>query len=155
MYQDNIALDEPCNIHNLFNTRLQLQWQFESWRDKLGLECSLLTTDELDRNQSINGNSLRFRLNLSIHYYRVVLLMNGPVLIALMKETRYGSQDRSAEVLLEQAVPIIRQHFGTLRDLHSVMKAVLSYDSTFLDQNNAWWLCNYTGQQSLTCCQNH
>lgn len=143
MYYDNIDTNEPSSAEALISTRTTFQWQLEAWRRGVSPACRIMTGDGLSTDTA-STDTERFRFVLSIHYYRAVLLLNAPALLAVLRETMDSTAADDWNSLLEHAVPIVRHEFSALRDLHQIMSATLAKGRSFLDQNNAWWLCNYT-----------
>ncbi|KAK5079948.1 hypothetical protein LTR70_009104 [Exophiala xenobiotica] len=143
MYHDNIDINEPSGAEALISTRTTFQWQLEAWRRGVNPAYHIMTGDGLITGTA-STDTERFRFVLSIHYYRAVLILNAPALLAVLRETMDITVADDWKALLEHAVPIVRHEFSALRDLHGIMSATLAKGRSFLDQNNAWWLCNYT-----------
>jgi len=151
LYHDNIDTCEPIGAEALISTRTTFQWRLEEWRRGVNTGCRIMAGAELNAETASNDIE-RFRFVLSIHYYRAVLLLNAPALLAIMRETMDSRASNDWTSLLEHAVPIVRHEFGALRDLHQVMSYTLARGHSFLDQNNAWWLCNYTCKlRNMSC----
>jgi len=150
MYHDNIDADESSSLQDMLSTRLSLQWVCENWRQKMDPSCLVIASHELSNLSAVSGNALRFRLVLSVHYYRLMLLINAPVMLKVLSEP-LSTPLPGHEVgsLLEHAVPVLKHEFSILRDLHQVMCTILNFEDVFLDWNAAWWLCNYTSEYKL------
>lgn len=139
VYHDNID-DEPVSARMLLASRSSIHWQLTSWREEAAKSFPILAQGDLVLTSSTISDSTRLRLILSIHFYRAVLLVNGPVILAVLRKTMC----EELPDLLENIVPIVRHEFTTIRNLHYVLSTALSHPRGFLDQNAAWFLCNYT-----------
>ena len=147
MYHDNIDPDETVSARDMLSARLSLQWEFEDWRGKLDPSCLIIVGDDLNNLFVGSSNALRFRLILSIHYYRLVMLINAPVVVKVLSEALDAQlSGHNVDSLLEHAMPVLRHELGALQNLHQVICTILNFESVFLDQNDAWWLCNYTSE---------
>lgn len=145
LYNDNIDIEEPISAQSILAKRLPIHWQLENWRRQLGAKYRIISNDELALASAALSDDDRFRLVLSVHYYRIAILVNGPALVHVLSETLHklhSSED--CEMLLENVVPVIRNEFSALRDLHKTVSTVLSLDQSFLDSNGVWFLLNYT-----------
>lgn len=146
MYEENIEREEPMSIWTLLSSRLQSFRQFEEWRCSLDHRVRPLTGEELDTLLTTQSDITWFRLSLSIHWYRALVILNGPVLTRLLdlavNDSRLGDD---ANTIFDQCAPIVKHEFTILHNLQDCLSAVLARGDGFIDQNNAWWLCNHTG----------
>ncbi|KIX03160.1 uncharacterized protein Z518_06711 [Rhinocladiella mackenziei CBS 650.93] len=148
LYNDNVESDEPTRIQDIIAQRLSLQWELDGWRQHADPSCQVISGSELDwGSPSFPSDNFRFRLVLSAHYYRAVMLINAPVIIHVLSETVHTQRPKQdSDLVSEHVVVIVRHDFKVVRELHQIIQTMSTYDERFLDQSNAWWLCNYTSQ---------
>lgn len=143
MYQHNIEREESPSTWSLLATRLQLFHLLEEWHRKLDPCLKLITPQEIKRilpPQRIEG---RFRLSLTMHYYRALIMLNGPVLTVLLDIVVASSHgDAEVKSLVEQCVPTLRGDLVALESLHQML-SVSSQSESFLNHHNMWWFCNH------------
>lgn len=92
-----------------------------------------------------------------MHYYRALIMLNGPVLTQLLDLVVSSSQaDDEAKSLLEQCVPTLQSDLVVLEHLHQII-CVISRAEGFMNQNNISWLCNHasTNQYHPTTIDNN
>ncbi|KAF1922260.1 uncharacterized protein M421DRAFT_379949 [Didymella exigua CBS 183.55] len=143
MYQHNIEREESLSTWTLLATRLKLFHLFEEWNRKLDPGLELITPQEVSTILSSQRVEDRFRLSLTMHYYRALILLNGPVLTQVL-DIAIGSSHTNAEAVpfVEHCLPTLRSDFVALENMHQIL-SVLSQSEDFLNQNNMWWLCNH------------
>ena len=145
LYQHNIEREEQPNIWELLASRLKLCRQFEGWRHNLDHRLKLVTPQEASTIFTVQSSDARFRLSLTMHYYRVLIMLNGPVLSQLLDlAVNHATTDDDLQSLFEQCVPVLTNNFGVLKSLHQIL-CVTARAENFLNQNNAWWLSNHAG----------
>lgn len=132
-------------------SRPELQWKLDEWRLKLPSCYELISSnyenefEELERN-----NTFRFRLVLSIHYHRAVILLNAPLLmLTLINVVNDTDRRDSFEAFMDHIIPIVASSYENARHLLYAINIASRATDSLLDQNNAWWLCNYSGMSRI------
>lgn len=148
LYEDNIERGEIPDVWVALNSRLLLLQRLEQWR--CGLDQSLLLVDpsEPGNSSETTNASFRFRLSLSIHYYRASLLLNGSVMTNLLELVVNENLTGKQSTLLDQCIPLIKHELLALQNTHKVFCLVLRQGESFINQNNMWWTCSHTGGRS-------
>lgn len=150
MYEDNIETENSLSVWDLMKSRLKLFQDFEQWRHGLDPSFAPLHDDTLKGVLVSNSNISHFRLALSIHYFRALMLLNGPVLTKLLDcAVSESVSEAESQMLFEQCIPVIRHETSLLQDAHKVLFVSSTKGESFLDQSNAWWLCNHAGKWDL------
>jgi hypothetical protein len=145
IYEDNIEREEVLDLWTSLSSRLQLLQKLEQWRHALDQSLLLIDPSEPGHTLETTKASFRFRLSLSIHYYRTLMLIDGPILTILLDLVVHDKLTEQWGFLFDQCIPLVGQELLILRNTHHVLSLVLRKGESFINVNNIWWACSHTG----------
>ncbi|KAH7133718.1 fungal-specific transcription factor domain-containing protein [Dactylonectria macrodidyma] len=87
---------------------------------------------------------------LSMWYYRTVVLISTPVLMAILEQvTSSAAGGEMSGMLKDVAVSVLKRDWEAIREFHTILSTILRRARPFLKSNAIWWVCNFT---ALTVC---
>ncbi|CZR63519.1 uncharacterized protein PAC_13416 [Phialocephala subalpina] len=146
LYDYNIESLTPFTLDELIIKRIQLSSMLEQWRENSSSSsCHILAETDFGKWTLSSYSTNRFNILLSIQYYAMILLINGPILARLLQEGVQSRQHgRETMLLLETMIPMIKNDLSAAKELRELIHIAVTCSETFLDFNGAWWMCNYT-----------
>jgi hypothetical protein len=153
LYNHNID-SESLPLHELLIKRLQLSWQLEQWRQNTASFCDILSEIDLCQQSRVPNVTNRLQVLLSIQYYSVTLLINGPVLTKFLSEgvnKKHSPRDKT--MLIDSIMPVIKSEIKTARELLIIIDGATACGESFFDCNAAWWNCNYISEWLVRDCR--
>jgi hypothetical protein len=146
VYEHNIGRETSLSAWSLLALRLQLYQRFEEWRQQLDPRLRLIMPQEIGTVLALHIGEDRFRISLTVHYYRALIMLNGSVVKQLLDIVISSSRlDEAAESLFEQCVPTVKSDLAVLENLHEIL-CVVSQAEDFMNHNNARWLSNHASK---------
>lgn len=143
VYQHNIGREISLSTWSLLALRLQLYQRFEEWRQQLDPRLRLITPQEICTVLTSRIEENRFRITLTVHYYRALIMLNGPVIKNLLDVVVGSSSvDEADESLFEQCVPTIKSDLVVLENLNQIL-CIISQSEEFMNHNNVRWISNH------------
>ena len=143
VYQHNIGREISLSTWSLLALRLQLYQRFEEWRQQLDPRLRLITPQEICTVLTSRIEENRFRITLTVHYYRALIMLNGPVIKNLLDVVVGSSSvDEADESLFEQCVPTIKSDLVVLENLNQIL-CIISQSEEFMNHNNIRWISNH------------
>ncbi|CAN9242268.1 unnamed protein product [Alternaria alternata] len=143
VYQHNIGREISLSTWSLLALRLQLYQRFEEWRQQLDPRLRLITPQEICTVLTSQIEENRFRITLTVHYYRALIMLNGPVIKNLLDIVVNSSRaDEADESLFEQCVPTIKSDLVVLENLNHIL-CIISQSEEFMNHNNVQWISNH------------
>jgi hypothetical protein len=143
VYQHNIGREISLSTWSLLALRLQLYQRFEEWRQQLDPRLRLITPQEICTVLTSQIEENRFRITLTVHYYRALIMLNGPVIKNLLDIVVNSSRaDEANESLFEQCVPTIKSDLVVLENLNHIL-CIISQSEEFMNHNNVRWISNH------------
>ena len=143
----NFESAEALDIQEIIPRRLRLSYQLEKWRQDISPFCTILSEHDLGLLSPSTNDAVRFQIMLSIHYYRVALLINGPVLTRILAESFDGKRnERRFVLILDDALPAVKNDYLAAKCLQTIIHSLCTQMEPFLNRNGAWWICNYTSE---------
>jgi hypothetical protein len=143
VYQHNIGRGISLSTWSLLALRLQLYQRFEEWRQQLDPRLRLITPQEICTVITSQIEENRFRITLTVHYYRALIMLNGPVIKDLLNiVVGSSSVDEAAESPFEQCVPTIKSDLVVLEKLNQIL-CIISQSEEFMNHNNVRWISNH------------
>jgi hypothetical protein len=88
----------------------------------------------------------KYSILLSLYYYRVAMLVNAPLLLAVLRHVATTPEPSEHGVHVNVAVSILQAYLKTLVGFHSLLCTLLRIQRSFLRRNAVWWLCNYMSE---------
>lgn len=151
LYDENVDSPHPRDTYKLISNRLQLSWKLEEWRETLSVLGGLVSISELIPDSAIPNDTttLRLRILLTIQYYRIAMLINYPVLAALLDQivkSKNSQDERAFTFLRETATPVVKHDWLAAKELCQILHALSTATAAFLDPSTDWWTCNYTSK---------
>ncbi|KAH7137352.1 fungal-specific transcription factor domain-containing protein [Dactylonectria estremocensis] len=87
---------------------------------------------------------------LSLFYYRTVVLVGTPVLMAILEQvTSSAAGGDLSGMLKDVAASVLKRDWEAIREFQTLLSAILRRARPFLKSNAVWWVCNFT---ALTVC---
>ena len=143
VYQHNIGRDISLSTWSLLALRLQLYQRFEEWRQQLDPRLRLITPQDICTVLTSPLDENRFRISLTVHYYRALIMLNRPVIERLLDiSVSSSSLDEAAESLFEQCVPTVKSDLVVLENLNQII-CIISQSEHFITHNNIQWISNH------------
>lgn len=84
----------------------------------------------------------KYEALLSIHYYRTVLLVNGPLLSSVLERSALPDSDDS-DILQDVSVSMLKRDFAATKELSEMLSFISRGNPAFFGCNAIWWMCNY------------
>ncbi|KAK9451824.1 C6 transcription factor [Limtongia smithiae] len=147
IYDCNIGLPSELGLGSLTVKTIELLSQLAQWREKIGPRGILSTQVDLDSWDVAEFQSKCYMLLLSVYYYRTIMLVSGPVLMAVLdrRVTEQDSDDSYATGFLRDATgSVLRSDLQAVKEFGRILECLLRRDSAFFKRNAAWWVCNFT-----------
>lgn len=148
LYDDNVEGPHLSDVYKLVSNRLQLSCQLEEWRQSITSFGGLVSPSELSPDPPImHDSTLRLRILLTIQYYRIAMLINYPIIAALLDHcVKKTNNEPASEFLREAATPVVKNDLLAAKELCRILHTVTKPAALFLDPTTDWWTCNYTSQ---------
>lgn len=144
---DSACLNSP---QELLGNRIQLLWQLGKWRESLQPAYSIVTAAEVDESDSASFDTEKFQILLSIQYYRLLLLINGPIITAFLNFVIVEHSDKMGLGLLMEAIgSVIMNDIVAAKEVQGIVHTVTVTSESFWDRNAAWLTSNYTSKWSI------
>jgi len=106
---------------------------------------------DLSELSSSTSDAVRFQIMLSLHYYRVSLLINEPILTRILSAIIDSqTNEREIAMILDDALPAAKNDYIAAKCLQAIINSICVQLEPFLNRNGAWWICNYTSKGSDT-----
>ncbi|KAL3469795.1 hypothetical protein BJX99DRAFT_267878 [Aspergillus californicus] len=155
LYDENIDLADRSQSPTLLAKWTEVTWRTDEFRDGLStlggpvsgaeLPTLLITMPSIE-----DGHRLAVRILLSIHYNRLRMLANFPLIIhgLSMSMQLEGEEETSSSLrinrLRQRLSQILHEDGDAAREVCAVISALSTYRQTFIDEFAAWYTCNYT-----------
>ncbi|KAM5354985.1 hypothetical protein ACJ41O_001631 [Fusarium nematophilum] len=142
-------IDPPgrLTVEDLLGKTLNLSLRLEQWR--ISSVGSILTSDvDLDSWTTDDFQSQRNSTLLSVFYYRTMLLVHGPLLMAVLEAATRNAQESLPRVLKNTVTCLLDDDLTAVAGFCQLIRGILTRNPTFLKCNAIWWTCNYAGQFS-------
>ncbi|KAK5213143.1 hypothetical protein LTR41_000722 [Exophiala xenobiotica] len=150
MYNHNVEIPEQRSLPDLIRDSHELFRRLQEWRETVSQFGGLVSAAEL---ADIDGSYevMRLRILLSLHYYRLFLMMSWPIIIAFANALLDGVAEIHPGQSLpwEEYTPVASADWFAVRELCAMIHAITRAAEPFLHSNAAWYTCNYI---SLTAC---
>ncbi|QLI71564.1 uncharacterized protein G6M90_00g084160 [Metarhizium brunneum] len=85
----------------------------------------------------------RYTILSSLYHYRVTMLVNAPLLLAVLWHVLTAADTGDSDLHVNIAMSILQAYLQTINNFHNLLCTILRIQRSFLRQNAAWWLCNY------------
>ncbi|KAM5380818.1 hypothetical protein ACJZ2D_003342 [Fusarium nematophilum] len=137
-------IDPPgrLTVEDLLGKTLNLSLRLEQWR--ISSVGSILTSDvDLDSWTTDDFQSQRNSTLLSVFYYRTMLLVHGPLLMAVLEAATRNAQESLPRVLKNTVTCLLDDDLTAVAGFCQLIRGILTRNPTFLKCNAIWWTCNY------------
>lgn len=147
LYRGNLAPSNHLHSQAILTARLQLSSRLHKWRIDCSTFCDIIVDHDLSTLLTPATDLARYSVLLSIAYYRVGLLINGPVVSELLLHASKIEGD-VVEALRqpEESIPAVKDGFAMAKALHALIRNLCLQIEPFFDHNMAWWMCNYASE---------
>ncbi|KAK5307897.1 hypothetical protein LTR99_000869 [Exophiala xenobiotica] len=144
MYNHNVEIPEQRSLPDLIRDSHELFRRLQEWREAISPFGDLVSSAEL---ADIDGSYevLRLRILLSLHYYRLFLMMSWPIIIAFANALLDGVAEihPGQSLSWEEYTPVASADWFAVRELCAMTHAITRATEPFLHSNAAWYTCNY------------
>lgn len=146
LYNNNNDILEQRRAQELLQIRNKLVQRLQSWRETILEFGGLIPNSELQALGNGFFDVHRFRVLLSVHYYRLSMLMNWPVIITFLENIVEDQNICYLDLSLSWAdfLPVINNDWQAVEELGAVIRSITVAPGFFLHSNAAWFICNYT-----------
>ncbi|KIX05575.1 uncharacterized protein Z518_06447 [Rhinocladiella mackenziei CBS 650.93] len=154
MYNDNVDAPQARSVPDLVGDYSELIKRLREWRETISHFGGLVSAADLNHAANGSFDTLRLRILLSIHYYRLSLMMAWPVTITFVDMFRENQIDIRPVgcPLWEDFAPVAKDDWLAAKELSGVIHAITTTAEPFVHSNAAWYTCSYTLWSALTVC---
>lgn len=147
MHASNIVSACDLTLNELVPHVMESLRQLEQLRIDAAPYKLLVGNTTADSWLAADFDNERHAVLLSLYYYRVTVLVNAPLLLALLRHVSTPAADPiDSGVHAKVAVSILQTYLQTINDFHNLLCAILRIQRSFLRRNAVWWLCNYMSE---------
>jgi hypothetical protein len=149
LYAGNFDSSNNLSAQELLISRLDLSHQLSEWRQHCTELGDLNPVEKLLTLDTSLTDHARCQVHLSISYYRVQLMVNGPVLTTILRSAS-GDKIFDAKIVrqLDESLPSIKDDFAAAKALHVIVRSLCLQEESFFDRSLAWWTCNYSSERA-------
>lgn len=149
IYSSNIGATQ-MQPRDLTLKAIELQDQLERWRDHNAHFAILSSKSDLSSWSADMFQPEAHVILLSLFYYRTVMLVSTPVLMAVLEQvTNPASGSELSGMLRDVSASVLKRDWEAIRRFQKTLSAILRNARPFLKANAVWWVCNFT---ALTVC---
>ncbi|KIX92185.1 uncharacterized protein Z520_12066 [Fonsecaea multimorphosa CBS 102226] len=151
MYNYNVETLQERRLPDLGRTYNELFGRLEEWRESIAPFGGLVSVPTLRDLANGSFDTLRLQILLSMHYYRLRLLIGWPILISFvdMLVESVTKPHLGQSFPSEEYTAMVNADWLAIRELGGIVHAVVVAVEPFLHSNAAWYTCNYL---ALTVC---
>ncbi|KAK7414051.1 hypothetical protein QQX98_007083 [Neonectria punicea] len=129
---------------------VELLDKLEQWRGHNTHFAILNSKSDIDSWSPETFQAQAHVLLLSIYYYRNIMLVSAPILMATLEQvTNHASGDDAPSMLKDISASVLRRDWKAIQEFQRILSAILRRSRVFLKGNAVWWVCNFT---ALTMC---
>ncbi|KAH6974335.1 fungal-specific transcription factor domain-containing protein [Ilyonectria sp. MPI-CAGE-AT-0026] len=147
VYNFNISASNDIDFDEVAAKTFDLSRRIDRWRQSCQ-PFKIPNRDLKSYTTSMGMGARKYEALLSIHYYRTVLLVNGPLLSSVLERSALCHSDDS-DVLQDVSVSMLRRDFAATKELSGMLSFISRGNPAFFGCNAIWWMCNYG---ALTLC---
>ncbi|PYH93843.1 hypothetical protein BO71DRAFT_430575 [Aspergillus ellipticus CBS 707.79] len=126
LYNSNIETDQRPDPGKLLSKRVELIWQLECWRDSLASVDGLVAMSDLDTLPVTKNDVFDVRIMLSIQYYRLLMVINFPIIALLLESLGERNENSCTLNQLRQAVvPVIQNDWNAVTQFRHIVQAIM------------------------------
>ncbi|KHO00389.1 uncharacterized protein MAM_01167 [Metarhizium album ARSEF 1941] len=142
MHNSNITSTHDLTLSELVPRVMESLRQLEN----LGKDASrytLVSNQTADTWLATDLDEQRYTILSSLHRYRVDMLVNAPLLLAVLRHVSTTDDPSDSDLYVQVAVSILQAYLQKINDFHNLLCSILRIQPSFLRRNAVWWLCNY------------
>ncbi|TWU74259.1 hypothetical protein ED733_004618 [Metarhizium rileyi] len=143
MHDSNITSTHDLTLSELVLHVVELLRRLEKLRRDAAPHILLVSNEAAHAWLVADLDRHRREVLSSFYHYRVTMLVNAPLLLAVLRHISTPAEPVDSELHVGIAVSILQAYLQKLDDLHNLLCTVLRIQQSFLRRNAAWWLCNY------------
>ena len=141
LHTSNLRSHGSLRMPDLVSKIMELLQQLEGRRAS-ATGFSFPVTDA-DIAHPSSSNSRKHDIVLTLYYYRALMLINSPLLLAVLRYVSNPQRDADVNMHLNVAMSLLQNYLRAIIDFHKLLCGILSLHRAFLRCNAVWWLCNY------------
>lgn len=145
MYNFNISSANHTDYDDLVTKTLKLSRQIDTWRKSSSPFQVPVADSTTCASTSGSLGAEKYEVLLSIHYYRTVLLVNGPLLMGTL-ESVARCDGLVPDISQDVATSLLKRDFVATKELSKILSCIVQGDPAFFRRNASWWICNYGGE---------
>lgn len=146
MHTSNITSTYDLTLSQLVPHVMELLRQLEVLRNDATPYTLLVSKINMNGWLAADFDSERYAILLSLYYHRVALLINAPLLLAVLGYISTLSENKDPGVHVRLAMTILQTYLQTIEEFHNLLCTILRVQRAFLKRNGVWWLCNYMSE---------
>lgn len=144
VYNFNISASNHIDFDEVAAKTFDLSRKIDRWRQNCQ-PFKIPNRDLKSCTTSMGMSAGKYEALLSIHYYRTVLLVNGPLLSGVLERSALSHSDDS-DILQDVSVSMLRRDFAATKQLSEMLSFISRGNPAFFGCNAIWWMCNYGGK---------
>ncbi|KAE8337811.1 hypothetical protein BDV24DRAFT_177280 [Aspergillus arachidicola] len=145
LYNRDIEVSTSYKTHTLITQWTDLCWKNKEWSENLSTIGGLVLSSELAGFPVAMDCHTAVRILLSIHYYRLRMLVNFPLVAHfLVLLTNSPHEPQLLSRLRERLPQVLQNDWDAVRKLSRIISSLSTAHKTFINTFAAWYTCNYT-----------
>ncbi|KAH7391590.1 hypothetical protein BKA64DRAFT_756773 [Cadophora sp. MPI-SDFR-AT-0126] len=145
MYNYNVEGLEKEDFRDLIHKYNRLAGLTQAWCKSISPFGGLVSAAELQGVIDGSYEPLRLRILLSIHYYRISLVIAWPIIASFLRMITESPIETHSDQFLSWThfTIVARAAWLATRELGGIIQALVMSSESFLRSNAAWFTCNY------------
>ncbi|OOO12231.1 hypothetical protein OAory_01087010 [Aspergillus oryzae] len=145
LYNGNIEVPTNDKTHALVTRWTDLCWKNEQWSQNLSTIGGLVLASELAGFPVPMDCHTAVRILLSIHYYRLRMIVNFPLIAHFLVLLRDSSSEPQIVDRLKERLPqVLQNDWDAVRKIFRIISSLSTAHETSVNTFAAWYTCNYT-----------
>ncbi|KAK2612627.1 hypothetical protein QQS21_001399 [Conoideocrella luteorostrata] len=143
IHASNISATHELNLSELVSHVMDLLRRLEHARSCMSPFELVLSGVDMSAWSASTFETERHAIVLSLYHYRATMLINAPLLLAVLRSISSISESNELRMQLNVAMSILQTYLQTIDSFHKLLCGILAQQRLFLRSNAVWWLCNY------------
>lgn len=143
MYSSNISSSHDLSLPDLITLAIGLVQKVDSVRENARSNSRLLPIVNPQSWTEADFEANRHVVLLNLFSYRTLMLINAPLLLAVLHSIANLENNSTISVHLRVGMSMLHTYYQTINDFHELLNTILSNSRSFLRRNAVWWPCNY------------
>ncbi|KAH7007465.1 fungal-specific transcription factor domain-containing protein, partial [Ilyonectria destructans] len=143
VYNFNISASNHIDFDEVAAKTFDLSRRMDRWRQSCQ-PFKIPNRDLKSYTTSMGMGAGKYEALLSIHYYRTVLLVNGPLLSSVLERSAL-SHSGDSDILQDVSISMLKRDFAATKEFSEMLSFISRDNPAFFGCNAIWWMCNYGG----------